>query len=461
MPRLSLKDLPLKGQTIPTEITSVKNIPLHLHSLFTGGIVYIDIGFDLNTLPLELIPYLSIYCEYITRCGAGKYTYEQMAKRIALETGGIDASVNIKTLIGKDKEILFKLFFHIKSLTSKVEKALEILIDLFCCPDFSNYNLLKDIIFEERNSFNSAIISSGHHFAMSYAAAKLLPARQLEEQIDGVSQLRFLESILNKKEEDNKKRFLGILDKLRAIHEYIINRATMTIILTADSPEKFAGETELVVNSTLLKEIQNKDISLNFIISPSITGIEVNAAVNFIGKVWRLPPYSPEVLGRIMLLSRILSTGYLWDKVRVEGGAYGGMSSVSPSHPLFFCASYRDPNLLSTLEHFINGIKEAGKGLPKEVVEQNIIGTIGLIDAPKPPHVKGLGESINLLIGYTPEFRQNVREAILNATPNTISETANLIINLKEHSLTILANSKALDIAAENGLVFQREKLIV
>lgn len=47
----------------------------------------------------------------------------------------------------------------------------------------------------------------------------------------------------------------------------------------------------------------------------------------------------------------MLGTSWLWDRVRVSGGAYGGFSSFDHHTGLMTFLSYRDPNLLKTVRH--------------------------------------------------------------------------------------------------------------
>lgn len=56
--------------------------------------------------------------------------------------------------------------------------------------------------------------------------------------------------------------------------------------------------------------------------------------------------------GQASVVARFLRTGYLWDTVRVMGGAYGGFTKFNPVSGLFSCLSYRDPNLGKTLDNY-------------------------------------------------------------------------------------------------------------
>lgn len=58
------------------------------------------------------------------------------------------------------------------------------------------------------------------------------------------------------------------------------------------------------------------------------------------------------VPGHAVVVSRFLRTGYLWDTVRVMGGAYGGFTKFDPVSGVFSCLSYRDPNLAKTLDNY-------------------------------------------------------------------------------------------------------------
>jgi Zn-dependent M16 (insulinase) family peptidase len=136
------------------------------------------------------------------------------------------------------------------------------------------------------------------------------------------------------------------------------------------------------------------------------------------------------------------------------------MSSVSTSHPLFSCASYRDPNLSATVAHFTKGLEVVAATLPQKAIDQNIIGTIGHIDAPQPPHARGFNESIALLMGNTAEFRQQLRDAVFAARSSDLARLARSILDSKEHATTILGSAAAFDQAGKDGFICNREPLL-
>ena len=450
LPKLSKSDLPLKNQEVPVLTGSVGSVPYYLHPVFTSGIVYLDVGFDCSVIPADILPFLPIYAELSSRCGCGGLSFEEMSRKIALATGGIHGSLLCETSAGTTDGCVFKYFLHGKALASRLPDMLEIFSEMLLLPDLTDTKQIKDVLFEMRNDLSSSIINNGHSFAMTHAASRLLKSKFIGEMLEGVSQLRFLDTALKSFDADK------IIERLTALHSLLVNKSACLVSLTADDPESAIGSVERTLtghparNAALEKTPFKKNIR-------GPMGIEISSSVNFVAKVWTC---KPDEMGPLFILAKNLSTGYLWNKVRVEGGAYGGMASISVGQPVFSCASYRDPNLVSTLKHFEAALQQVALGLDAESVDQNIIATIGRIDAPKTPHEKGLGETIAMLCGRSREYRQRLRESVLAATPDTLQRTARRLLEEKETVVTVIGSASAFDKAEKEGLSLTREKLL-
>ena len=454
LPKLSKSDLPKENEKVPTKKESVSGVSVYTHPLFTAGIVYLDIGFDLSAVPCELLPYFPIYSELLTRCGAAGLSPEQMAKRVSLSTGGIGSSEMCTTKFGTEEELVFKFFFHGKALPERFDEMIEIFSDIFHEPELDNEKLLNDILLEMRNGMNAAVLRNGHGFAIANASARLSKSRYIGELIDGLSQLRFLDKLVRKND------IASITDAMSKLHDSIIDRNRCIISTTGENPGECLKTLESFVKKLPTSGINDADIDFKGDAKGSPVGIEISSSVNYIARSWKLNSLTPDAMGQLFLMSRDLSTGYLWDKVRIEGGAYGGMAVISSAHPVFSCASYRDPNLVRTLDHFKLGIEKVAKGLSEEEVDQSVIGTIGRIDQPRSPHGKGFGETVALLGGRSPELRQHVRDAVLNSTPADLAKRAAQLLNEKESAVTVLGSTDAFDKAEKEGCKLSRESLL-
>lgn len=454
LPKLDKKDLPLEGEKTVTEECQIAGVPCHQHPIFTSGIVYLDLSFDFSVLNEEDLAYLPLFCELVTRCGIVAMDYEQMAKRISLATGGISTSTICSTDATQNDQVISRFFFHAKCLEERVGEMLDIVRDLLLEPVLDDHKQQKDILLEMRNDIAGAAAQSGHSYAALHASSKLAKSRYIDELINGVTQLRFLDELL--KQED----FNAISQKMLSIRELLVNRQTCHVCLTSADPTK-----QNQALSDFLQQLPAADPvfpEINFAIkSPAKgVGVEISSSVNYVAHSWFLPNSSPVAFGLLNLLSQNLATGFLWEKVRVEGGAYGGMAFASTAHPIFTCASYRDPNLAVTLKRFIEGLEFVAAGLSAEDVDQSIIGVIGKLDSPSSPHSKALGETIALLCGRCWDFRQTLRVAILNADSAALAAQANAILAEARSVIAVLGSVSAFDAAESDGVQLERTPLM-
>ena len=122
-----------------------------------------------------------------------------------------------------------------------------------------------------------------------------------------------------------------------------------------------------------------------------------------------------------------LNTTYMWDKVRVQGGAYGGSSSFDIFSRSFAFTSYRDPNLLDTIDNYDKAASFLRKPVSQQDLTRSIIGVIGTVDAYRLPDAKGFVSMVWELIGDSEAARQARREQILSATPRDFEALADAL----------------------------------
>lgn len=73
--------------------------------------------------------------------------------------------------------------------------------------------------------------------------------------------------------------------------------------------------------------------------------------VNYVGKAANLyEDAGYKLSGSSYVINKHLGTTYIWDRVRVSGGAYGGFTDFDTHSGMFTYLSYRDPNLLKTVD---------------------------------------------------------------------------------------------------------------
>jgi hypothetical protein len=133
--------------------------------------------------------------------------------------------------------------------------------------------------------------------------------------------------------------------------------------------------------------------------------------------------------------------------VRVQGGAYGGSGTLDSRSGVWSFFSYRDPNLLRTLEaydgsgDYLRGLADGE--LTQEELVRGIIGAISDWDAYLLPDAKGYTSMVHWLTGETPEMRQRLRDEILGTLPADFATLADAMDAVRQHGQIVVVGSQA------------------
>jgi len=181
---------------------------------------------------------------------------------------------------------------------------------------------------------------------------------------------------------------------------------------------------------------------------PKSEGLTFPGQVNFVAKGANLYDLGYVHSGATSVVLRHLNTTYLWDKVRVQGGAYGGGSSFDPFSGGFSFSSYRDPNLLQTLDAYDQAATFLKAGVGEQDLVRSIIGAIGAIDTYRLPDAKGHVSLMWELTGNTDENRQQRREEVLGATAKDFTRFAEVLGEVaKKGKVAVLGSEAAIKAA--------------
>ncbi len=454
LPRIKRADLPTKGQQTPTEEYTEEGVRVLTHPLFCGGIAYVDLYLDLSNIPDELVPYELLYSDMLTRAGAAGCSAEQMATRVALATGGLRTRLLHEYTSGPSPRPERRLVLGSACMVERYPEMVGILLDLVGAPGLDDRKLVGDILLEMRNDTQNSVLSSGHTLASLHAAGRLDPLWAEAERQQGISQLRFLEQRVRAQDAAET------IDRLQQLHRAVMRRADAVLSVVADNPRTHREQNRRIAAALGRERVAARAADAWVPSGGAPLGIEVNSAVNFAAKAWALAPREPELSGLLAVMSAHLSRGYLWDRVRVEGGAYGVFASAAGSYPVYTCASFRDPNIGRTLRVFDEALEHARSGIDDSAVAESVVSTIGQMDRPRTPYARGAHETMALLHGHTPQFRQRVRESVLGATAPAVRAAAESTFAGAAEAVSVLGSAAAFDAAAAEGLALRREPLL-
>ncbi len=420
LPKLKLSDISREIETIPTEKTAAGGVPILRHELFTNGIAYLDLAFDVSDIPEELQPYLPLLGKLTLQMGAAGLSYEAMAKRISLRTGGLGVNLAAgSTADGRGN--WQKMVFSAKALFRNTDEAVGIVRDILTEGDLTEAARMRELILERKNDLHASVIPSGHLFAQMAAAATLSSPSWRTEQWHGRTQLRLIAGTADRLDDLRE----DLLEKLSRLRKIVFVRRRLLLNMTSDAEglQRLTTAADTLIAALPAGSPPNKPETQNR--RPIHIGIAIPAEVCYVAKVIAAPPYADPLSAPLFVLARQLSNGYLYRHIRVQGGAYGGSCRFEPISGLFAFLSYRDPHLTETIDVFGKAADfVCNHPVPREELEKAVIGTIGALDRPLDPAGRGYTALIRKFSGLTDPIRRRFREEVLDVDPERLQQAA-------------------------------------
>ena len=422
----------LKREDISREITPIQNevleydgTPVIFHEIETNGIGYIDLLFDLSGVPEELLPYAGILQSVLGIIDTENYEYGELFNEINVHTGGIGTSLELYPDVTKVKEKEFKATFEIKSkaLYQKLPVAFDMMREILTQSKLDDKKRLKEILSMSKSRLQMRFQSAGHTTAALRALAYLSPLSKLKDLTAGIGYYEVVKDL----EEHFEERKTELIANLQKLSKILFRPENMMASFTA-TKEGISGMEEMICG--LKKQLFTEPVETQPCIihcEKRNEGFKTSSKVQYVARVGNFIDEGKDYTGALQILKVILSYDYLWQNVRVKGGAYGCMSNFTRIGDGYFM-SYRDPNLEKT-NVIYEGIVEYLKGfsVSERDMTKYIIGTISNMDQPMTPAAKG-DRSMNLYMNHvSEEMIRKEREEVLDATEEDIRALAEIV----------------------------------
>ena len=444
IPMLERKDISTEIAPIYNEELTLAGVPVVVHEIETNGIGYLELMFDLSGIPEELLPYAGVLQAVLGIIDTEHYEYSELFNEINVHTGGIGTSLELYTDVTKAKEKAFRATFEIKTkaLYDKIPFALQMMMEILTTSKLEDEKRLKEIIAMNVSRLQMKFLSSGHVVAAMRAMSYCSPISKFKELTSGVEYYRFL-SKLNDNFENEKET---LIENLKKLTQMIFSKGNMMVSYTATQEGLNGLEAELAKVHEGLYEAQKEEDRCVIYCEKMNEGFQTSSKVQFVAQAGNFMDAGKEYHGALQILKVIMSYEYLWNNIRVKGGAYGCMSNFNRIGEGYF-VSYRDPNLKKTLDVYA-GVPEYLKNftVSERDMTKYIIGTISNIDQPMTPAAKG-DRSMNLYMNHlTEEMIREERMQILGATQEDIRNLAAIAEAVLEcNQICVIGNEEKID----------------
>lgn len=441
IPLLTRADMKKEAPRFYNEEHEMAGVPVVHHDIATNGIFYIDLLFPLNGLTAEELPYLGILKSVLGYMDTADHSYSDLANEINLATGGIQSTLQGYTRVDDPDRIDLRYVVGIKVLRPQLSRAMELVTGILTGTDLSDDKRLHEILSQMKSRLEMVMTTAGHAVsamrALSYGSA----SGYFSDETGGVALYQLVKEI----EQDFDARVDGLRAKLQELIGRIFVCDGLLVSETVSGAERDLLTPELARLTERLPKTGGLQGTAVFDCTQKNEGFQNAAQIQYVSRAGNFRKAGYAYTGVLQILKVIMNYEYLWQNIRVQGGAYGCMSGFSRNGDSYL-SSYRDPNLRKTNEIF--------DGIPAylhdfDVDERDmtkfIIGTMSVLDTPLPPATKGLRSLSAYMSGLTVEQVQKERDEILEATPDDIRALEPLVQSvLSDGWLCVIGNEDTL-----------------
>ena len=465
IPHLSRSDLSPEPEIIPRRLADLRGVPALCHDLYTNGISYFDLAFPLDLLPPDDYPWLPFFARAVISVGLPGMDYAEVSSLLARTVGGFSAILHTGSAIpvegnspiiqtpsgGLDLAGRDWIIYRLKCLDEKVASSLDLALRLVSEADFSDARRIRDLVLEMKNEMRSSLAPLGHSYASCRAARFASPSNQTGETWNGLTQLVFAHRLA----ETDTAEVIARLHRLRdaiATSGVIASMAGSAEALKTGGSllgerfSRFGGpvgrrgkpHTEAQRHEGKKDEgLRMKNGSPSSSVPPCLceksSKNEVFASpslqVGFAAMAMRAAAYDTKEQVAEAVLAHQLSTGALWEDIRMKGGAYGASASSDGIERCFSLSTYRDPSPLRSLEAFSAILTTPATSVSAEAedvslqdnLEKTIIGCYARETRPRAPSEKSTADFLRFLSRIDDSCRRRKLERLINIATKDIS----------------------------------------
>ena len=460
IPALGLEDLPRENASIPRDMAELPETYL-THELPTQGIAYTTLLLPLSNVPDRLVPLLPLFTRSLTETGTARRDFTELGALMAAKTGGLGASPLLGLVRGSRKTIGY-LSVDGKAVYDKLPDLFALTREILLEP-IKDADVLRErlgqMLLEGKARLEHGLQSAGHAAVSSRLRARFNGASALGERTTGLSYLESVRGLLGRMDSDPQ----SILDDLEELRSCIIARPGAIFDCTAEAQGLSMVEAEARQLLRALAPVRagsESGFGSAPLDLPKGEAFIAPAQINYVGKAANIYDQGYVYHGSASVILRALRMGYLWERVRVRGGAYGAFCNLDRLGGTLVCASYRDPNVEDTLAAF-DGMAEYLRGFSpdKAQLTQAIVGAIGDLDSYQLPDAKGAQSLARWLTDDNDAARALMREEILSTTEKHFREFAEVLAEAARTGVTCVLGGPKTE-AAASKLGWSSTKLV-
>ena len=451
LPRLRVSDIGEARPEPPLVVDTTTPIPCLRHDIPTNRLAYAMQYFDLSCVAFEDLPYVTLLCRLLKQLPTREHSAEELDNLLAGKLGFLSFTTEVMTQPDVDGVRPY-LLVSAGALSEKIDALASLPREVWSSTLLADADAdrMRDVLTQIRIGLEQGFINNGHSAALGRAMSYSSPSAVVREQLSGVDFYLFLRDLLD--------HFDERLDGLRAKLTELAGR-----IFVADGcMASFTGSDEDfdaywdAAGDLGLGAGDGADVGRDALVVPTPRdrheAFVIPSDICFAARACDPRRLGIDVTGAWAVAANALSYDYLWNEIRVKGGAYGcGFRAAGERQAAFY--TYRDPAIDPSIERVAHAGEWLGSFEPDEAAfEGFIVSCVSGMDAPVKPYALTKRRNTTYLAGLDPHAREERRAQMLAATPGELRSLGADVTRIAAESPTCVFGGR--DVIAKSNAGF-------
>ena len=449
LPRLRVSDIGEARPEPPLVVDTTAPIPCLRHGIPTNRLAYVMQYFDLSCVAFEDLPYVTLLCRLLKQLPTREHSAEELDNLLAGKLGFLSFTTEVMTQPDVDGVRPY-LLVSAGALSEKIDALASLPREVWSSTLLldADADRVRDVLTQIRIGLEQGFINNGHSAALGRAMSYSSPSAVVREQLSGVDFYLFLRDLLD--------HFDERLDDLRAKLTELAGRifvADGCMASFTGSDEDFDAYWDAAGNLGLgAGDGAGRDALVVPAPCDRHEAFVIPSDICFAARACDPRRLGIDVTGAWAVAANALSYDYLWNEIRVKGGAYGcGFRAAGERQTAFY--TYRDPAIDPSIERVARAGEWLGSFEPDEAAfEGFIVSCVSGMDAPVKPYALTKRRNTTYLAGLDPHAREERRAQMLAATPAVLRSLGANVTRIAAESPTCVFGGR--DVIAKSNANF-------
>ena len=449
LPRLTTADIGPAPTDAPLQRMDAP-LPCLYHDLPTHRIDYAYLYFDLGALDFADLPYVGVLTDLLGKLDTADHTASELDTLIEANLGNLDFFAET---YGHDDDLAFadpKLVVAESALSENVAALATIAPEVWSRTSFADADRMLAILTQRRILLAQHFVNSGHSSAMAQLTGLYSKVSVATNAMGGVEYYLFLKDLLAHWDE----RKANLAARLERISHQVFCADNVHVSFTGprEDCERFwkAAGTLGLASAPDASATQRLAIPEP---RPRNLFFSIPSNVCFVAEGMAPSALDRGTVGAWTVASRMLSFDYLWNEVRVKGGAYGtGFRHTTTGLQQYW--SFRDPGIAGTLRRYEGAASwMAGWSGTADELDGYVVSVVASHDAPAKSRSIARRQDGEFFSARPATWRDEVRAQELAVTADDVRALAPSMRQLAaDHAVVVFGPRQK---AAESGLDFE------